>query len=883
MKNLITLFLIFSLMPSAFSEDLKFDNDLVDTNYSIVEIGRPLLDRPQSCKTPKATVMGRSQSNLLKFFQNVTCSNSAMEILGDSLTVEQCTMVNQCQEVQKTPLTKVESNFINIEVMDFLIRENVRAELAKYQNKESKDLRDVLAYADKMPEEFKKQVQFCPNYKAEAENCLNEAHFDKAAKSYITSYYSQDEATHLNFRSPRRSSAANMNDGLKTYSQIGAALKTLPSGFVLWKSGMDQQHDTLRSSRIAESVAKKNSSDTDFKSFVKIDKDWSDKVKTNSNSFDPRDDQLLNAVVGNVINDVSRISESELKERVKKAIHKFGIEGNDLILSHNTQAADAVIEKALAEMKFEDKDFTSADRKSLSDKMNALRVKVANGIMASDCSKTVVSLGQMCAKISENLKGGKIKNLPVNDADIFNKMSTSYEATKPNDPFLQTKLSEFKRMGNASQRVYNRYINLMFNSTSCKEKFPGTIKVSKADDVAVAEYLSSTEKFARESKENAYKEIVDIVNNNADLRREFVQSGYKFEGVKRDFSLAISDSTVNRDMPSAQIDKKENSTQNSTDVISSNFKSMMGNENNNTASNNAMANQPIRNFDMGNSDSAAEALKNSANSSLNEGLAEKLKSLEKKESSLSKKIATNNGDDVQDVAGNDELTALRKEIETLKNNQNNNTVSAGSAAADAREKAKNDTSKSIRSNLTVDKLSNNSDEADVESARVATVQARTQAVSQGADYSAESQTTAAATRSPASTGAQLATAGKAGSEKIMTGLVLTKNGDLVGDPSSILENPNEGDIALFMERTKGESFIIRENGELVKISPVLDGKGKPVLTSDGKIKFIKVKLSKAQQELIAKETNVNKAAKEVGVEPVRLFKLKSLLKEVRRD
>lgn len=118
---------------------------------------------------------------------------------------------------------------------------------------------------------------------------------------------------------------------------------------------------------------------------------------------------------------------------------------------------------------------------------------------------------------------------------------------------------------------------------------------------------------------------------------------------------------------------------------------------------------------------------------------------------------------------------------------------------------------------------------------------------------------------------------KGSSDKNNFGILLSKTGEALIDPSSIVDNPQEADILNLLERSHGQPFLIKENGTLVKVAPLFDDSGKPQISKDGKPLFKKVRLSKDQQAAIAKETDIIKSSKEIGPSPIRLFNLKSLI------
>lgn len=850
MKNYFGLLVALTFTTNAFSQGYIIQGEMSEDpafkSYSIL----PPRIVPPNCPAPKSRkVLGVSETNLIKLFQNVSCESAGKEVIGDSITNGECEMLNQC----RSPLNKFEREAIFFETMDFIIRENVRTELAHYKSAESKNLVDLMAYAEKMPEEYKKQIKFCPNYTKTADTCLNEKDFDKLAKTYISTFYSQDEA--------------------KTISKRSSALKNK------WKTGLNQQFEAYRSAKMAEAVTKNNSTDADFKNFVNIDKYWKEKIQSDSSSFDPAADKLLDTIISSVIVDIEKLPPNEVKEKVKKAVQNFAIDGNELIFSHPN--AKNILDSEFEKLNFDAKDFSSADRVSLSKKINQLRVSIANKILNDECSQRVVSIGQMCSKISEGLKAAKVANKPINDQEFFKKIidwnnkkkSTNDENTKID---AEGKIALFENMQEAQNNIYNRYINLLFNTNTCKEKYPGMMISNQTTSYAVNEFLANAENSAIENRKKAYGEIVESVNKNEELLREFTQSGYKFEGIK---TTSSSLDFYRPDNIDRAISKNDN------------ISAVKSTENNMSA---PAINGPIvinnpqqRNYDVNNYATPDDSKKNT-DYNFNDSYVERLKALEKKESSLSKKIATTNPSDLQDTAANDELAALRKQIEDLKSDKTkHNYASAADKETESADRSKDVDATESPAKYRIDRAvvrTPFSDKDSSDPAPAVAQQSKGQTPSGSADYQADGQTAStAASRTPAAVAQAVAGAGKIAAEKGIDGLSLTKTGDMAVDPSSIMENPNDKDIALYFERVRGGAFIIREKGELVKVSPVLDAKGKPLFTSDGKIKFKKEKLTKAQQELIAKETNVAKAAKEVGVEPIRLFKLKSLLKEVRRE
>lgn len=888
-RRLLALVSMLSLATPAFGQSFK--GDFVDSQLSPFNglgSGLKKVQEPLACKAPRSRFFSRSQSSLISFFQNTSCQTAGREILGELLTEVSCNMVNSCFKEKELPLNQKERERLDAEFMGFMIRENLSAEFNKYQSTESRDLRDLFSYIDKMPEEYKKQIRFCPEYKPSTEKCLNEDGFDEMAKLYFTSLNSA-EIQRTDFKSLGKTATLVkpqmlMEPKRNVLSDIGylqgLASDGAPNSFDLWRSGLNQQWNARKSAQLLKSTLDKSTAQTDFIGHVNLEKDWADVIKKNSNSFDPLEDKLLNSLSVAVALDGAVIPENELKDRVKKALIKFIHDGDDLILSYKKND-NAKIEKLIDQMSFKTEDFTSADRRSLSKKMNGLRVQLANEAFESDCAKTVISLGQMCSKVSENLKDGKINGVTVKNENLFAAMKESYKKTNPSPEELEKRSEFYDKMGMAQDQVYGKYATLIFNVNSCKEKFPGTIDISEKSKEAAREFIDQETRNVQHNKETAAKHIAAIVEKDEGFKKELSKTGFNLDIFKKDKLFA------DNSFQSVSKDVDHKSPVNAFDKIDTTVKPV----------NNAISSQVMnQNFAAPNPNSGTQNNYNFMNAPLVDQsaqnkapvnpLEEKLKALEKKEKTLRRKISSGASAESEQDEQSDELAALRRQIEELK--QEKAAATPKKSDQDSRIASGNGESQSASGAPGTDRpasLKISADNSAGETARKEEAAAvRSMAASQGADFAADSGAGAvgAAGRNPASTGAGGSASGKAGAEKLGGGLVLTKNGELALDPTTILENPNEGDIALVMEKTKGEPFIIRENGELVKVAPVLDAKGKLVLSSEGKIKFKKIKLTKAQQELIVKESNVNKAAKEVGVEPVRLYKLKSLLKEVRR-
>ncbi|MGZ3871121.1 MAG: hypothetical protein ACXVLQ_18605, partial [Bacteriovorax sp.] len=260
-------------------------------------------------------------------------------------------------------------------------------------------------------------------------------------------------------------------------------------------------------------------------------------------------------------------------------------------------------------------------------------------------------------------------------------------------------------------------------------------------------------------------------------------------------------------------------------------------------------------------------------------LRSRIAELESKEKNLSKKSGQSNGESEKN--GTDELQNLKKQIEELKGAQAKS-LAEKKMGSDKEGKVASSSSSAPSNSTSVGGYGARSFSRDNEwndRRDQAQAYAQNSAPRNGHAEYQETPSINAVSRAPASGGSSGNSLSKALAEKAAGGIMLTKSGEVMIDPATILDNPKEGDIVSLIEQTHGQAFLIRENGTLMKVMVELDAAGKPQLSSNGRPIFKKVKLSKAQQEIIAKETNVPKLLKEVGPEPTRLFRLKSLIHE----
>jgi len=877
-RKLLSVLLIASLTAPVYGQNFPLGSDLIDpsiTAYSTAPFFMHTGGQSQGCKA------SRSQSRLLNFFDNKTCQDAGRDILGEDISKPMCESVYTCTERNEMPLSADEQSFLKSEFMMYVISENVQDELTKYQSPEANDLRVLNSYIDKMPAKYKEKVKSCPAFKLSSPKCLNEDEFDLLAKISIKNFYGTNQAQNFfNFRKRSASIQATEDNGIGRSGlakdidkKRHGARYQLPPSVLPMDGEVDDAINLMQNVKFGKDVTPEEH----YTSILKTEKEWSKQGRSELN-FDPAEDVLVNEIVKSVMLGQGMPSEAEMKLRIKKTILQFANSKEDPYLSFDKETIES-LEKNIDKLTISLKDIADSNRANLAAKINELRVKTVNDVFARECQDKVVSLGQLCQSVSTNVKSAKVKGEIVQTKDLFKKMSDSYMKTGFKASF--DKVNQLNRMIKAKDQVYDRFVTVMFNLNSCKEKFPSTYVATKEDKKAFENLAKAEDEKASANLNEAARNIAEVVNKDDGLKNVFKNRGVDIEAFKFDSKQSSANVDFN-----AGLLAKEGTKIAPAQEKEKELKPFVA-ENQLPASNQNVVN-PIQNPSYNFMNNMLPAVDNSAAIQVNrpatDAIEEKIKSLEKKESKLRKKVAINDEVDESESEEGSELASLRRQIEDLKKEKDR--VATGPSAV--QETADKNNTQTARSPASADQTASikvAAEKTPVENGtrgeEVAPV--RSTAASSNADYGAEAQAAIGNARGPGSTAAATNAAGKGGAEKGSNALVLSKGGESAIDVSTILENPNEGDISSVMEKTKGEPFIIRENGELIKVTPVLDAKGKPVLSSSGKIKFKKIKLTKAQQEIIVKETNVNKAAKEVGVEPTRLYKLKSLLKEVRRE
>ncbi|MDD4976171.1 MAG: hypothetical protein PHY93_17575 [Bacteriovorax sp.] len=846
-----------------------------DSNFTGIDI-LPKKSEYESCHVADNLniMMSRSQTNFTKVFENVVCSNVGSPHSLDNLDQSYCEAVLKCQKCEdrndeneldngEKKLVASDKKLITLEAMNFLFRENVNKEMDKYFSDDAKKMRALISYSDKLSPEFKEKVFRCESTPEPKVECLKNPYWDQVVKEHITEKYLTNMTEDLQPKNKHTAAKAGPDSNLlQNNNDSGVALK--PSLEVLG---------------LVVNQAK-NTTEELYKSIIKNEGNTRETAMQSGHDLEIDQDGVLDSVMLTVLNDrpidnddkTNKLPSDELKNIVRNSILNFK---NDPIFQFKESHKAEDLEKAMNGITFSNDDFILDEklgRKALSDKINAIRVIMASKYIKESCEQ-VSKISQVCKNVSENFNGGRLLDASIkNKNDIFKEM-ISFETGKTNES--ASRIEALNRMSNAKSDIYQKYLVYTMQINTCEDKF----KLHPADCVVESRNkMYEEDSIRRAGHSQAFraekgKEFQDIIKNNEPLQRELRQAGvklnpeiFKTESISRGVNSGNSvQAKTEAPIIAARID----------DLISA-PKALFPDPN--------LNNRPGKSFDpnvneaMNNMNAIEDNRKNRDADANNRKLNSRLAELENKERTLAKKLP-NSPDGVKDVKDeSDQLQSLRQQIEDLKKSQSK--ASKDKLAASSEDVKESErlraTGSSGNNGPSYFGSSKNSYQKNEESNRGEVV-ANSNA-NQAAGYSSGSNNNAAsrsiASANPVNSGDR----GKSVVEKSGSGIMLTKTGEVVIDPAHIPENPKDGDIMNFIEESKGQPFLIRENGILMKVTIELDKNGKPQLTDNGKPRFRKVRLSKAQEANIVKEaSNVQKSLKEIGRDPTRLFKLRSLI------
>jgi hypothetical protein len=809
----------------------------------------------QSCSTVVdfTALSQRSEGNITGIFDNVVCSNVGSFISSEKLDKNYCTAALKCQKFEvaqkdETLLDKRDKEFIAIESMNYLMQENIKKEMGEYANRKADHLRDLLAYAEKLPSKF---VKFrCESAQKPPGECLKNSEWDHIVKGHITGQYFSDVA--------RRSA--------------------IPHDASV--SDMSQVLDRPKQATIDETFFKIQVGEVKDRKLSKI-----------TNNPEASQDGLLDNIMLELLSkdslEISKMSNDQLQKVVLNNILKLNADTNrkiDPIFAFRNLTANHELENAMKGILFSSNDFiVNTDRSALSDKVNTIRLNLVNKYIEQNCGQ-VATLAHVCNNVGKSLENGHVYDILLENKDnIFKKMIANYENGK--DPDKDEKIKTLTRMSNAKNQIYQKYLVYMMEVNSCQQKFKdlqipenSNIGQSGKHSQMLTDMSNRADASSQALRDEKGKEVEANIKKDITLQRELRDAGVKLnpevfkpEVIARDASLTNG--------ASAQIKTEAQVISTRSEDLMTAPKSIFPDP--------SLNNHPSKGFEPSmievmNNTTATEDKKNRDADTTDSNLRARLAELENKEKSLSKKMQAS-PDGVKDGKDEpDELQSLRQQIEDLKNTQAKATKDKLTAVPEtAKDSERSNSVTALKNNGSSILGNNNYSIAKNDENNRGELAASANAV-QVADYSSGANTSAnAASRSiasanPSAPGDKV----KIGSEKIGPGIMLSKTGEVVIDPTNIPENPKDGDIMNFIEESKGQPFLIRENGVLMKVTVELDTKGKPQLANNGKPRFKKVRLSKAQEEIIVKEaSNVQKSLKEVGRDPTRLFKLRSLIND----
>lgn len=838
-----------------------------------------LLDDPQVCKAKQPDILNRrSQGNLFVIFENIACSGVDEHLGSSSLDLNYCQTVNKCVEFQsgEFSISDEDKVFLEEEALDFLMRENAQIEMGKYTN--SENFQDLLSFIKKMPEKYKSKIGNCEQVKEVKNNLCTESTTEaKIAQHYIR--------TSLDKKTQSNASAA-----LKSEDEI---VDMMTGNTRRYNRKMFEVMDLAQNARMYQG-AKTQAFSKVYDGALMREKERAESASNISSDFDPEKDSIVDSVFLDVLkyknseykNNVMLIPADKFKEIVRESLLKASRNSNDYIFNYANRNTQEVIEKALNMVNFNQKDFIinpEVGRKALSSKINQIRVELAKSHLAEDCNKTTSSIAQVCTNISKKMQsGGALDLLNAYQEDPFKKMIDYYQKSDVQDK--DKKIKKLETMRSARGQVFKKYLSYSLQVSICDEKFPKEIsaasKRSQARSQVKSDKVDELEKAAEVSRASTIAALSETAKRNETFKKEIKAMGIQLNTDVPKSNLA----TV--DLPLQQAKVEINDSSSRLNAFAESQKSFLPDNVNQNSNKNAKPFEPSISENMNNFNVIDdEKRERSINNSYEEKLRSKFAELESKEKAMAKKVSQANLDAAaaDKVESTDELLDLRRQIEELKKSQVKAVADQKEAAVKSEEKV-SEVRSSAKNGSIFGSKSSSSDSSERNDSTVAAASI-VASNSQPAVFD-NPQVDRAATRGPASAGFSGANSGAKGvGDKVAAaaGIILSKSGEVMQDTASILDNPKETEIAKLLEVTNGQPFLIRENGVLMKVTLALDTDGKPQ-KDKGRIRFKKEALSKAQQETIVKEANIQKSMKEIDRDPTRLFNLKSLLKEtVKRE
>lgn len=777
------------------------------------------------CKVPCEArnvqpTVGRSQSKFLDFFESLACREVKENILSDKITKEYCDAVSSCKSYQqaKSILPSDDLDLLDAESLDILVRETTKAEMLKYNSRKSKDVNELMAYIDQMPTAFKKEVKGCEKIDTlDIDACLGDTSSSGMVRYYIENTLNKETIVQFSTKGRMQNvdQTRRFNGGIKQMS------------------------------------------------FSRILNEDSELVKQSFNN-NSEHDSLLNSIYESVMSNKSK-DIKEIKKIIRQKLMSATISGDDYILKFDNDKTLSIIDKSLAEIKSFGNDFSPNNpesKKTLLDKINNIRIQLANSHFRENCGSTVRSLRHVCSNITKNIKSGKTLDLLSESSsnsksviDPFDQMIEYYKNS--NIAEKEKKINTLKMMRNAESKVYHKFLQYTLQTEVCTDKFGDKGKTrTERKSQAVIDKLAEMDKSTTKSREEAIFAIADVAKSDRTFKEEMDKLGIKFD------NDSISNSSVASNAKGADQSIIKQNIQSETRAADSSFEQKVSTTENNQGQNGIVGSssesRPFDNYkNYGNFDSYKKEKDSSVDTrdlrSMRESLTEQEKIMTQKAA-----MAKDKSNNLSSPKTNDEIDDLRRQVDELKKSQ----VTGVEAKSLDRDNVAFKSHNPKASNNTTSKNSFN----DIDDSKMDVSN----------NVSSPNKGTASHFESGASQSEAAAKSYRASSDKSAKGIILSKSGEVMQDPNAILDNPKEGEIVRLLEATNGQPFIIRENGVLIKITLELDTFGKPQIFS-GKPRYKKERLTKAQEESIEKFANLPKAMKEITGSPVRLFDLKALL------
>ncbi|MGZ3790608.1 MAG: hypothetical protein ACXVLQ_19060, partial [Bacteriovorax sp.] len=538
------------------------------------------------------------------------------------LNLDTCKKIAKCHFMEGNKTVNIyEKNDLIAEAATFITRETTEEEMNKYHSRESEAARGLLDYVHTMlPKEYRSKVAKCSQASSPSENVCN-------ANTKQTSQIHQImEMSHQH-----RTNEEIQNSAPKSELQLARIQK---------------YHEQQASSKEG--------------SIVDQLKELED-LNQESRPVDTDKDEVISGIYEDIAKKIegnSSISPNEIKKMVKQSLLRMSKEGHDDLLKYKNENNSGAIDQVLSNIDFNGDDF-GRDKKSLANKINDLRVALVSHYLSEDCSKTNVSIDNVCSNITNKLKtGGALEILKKNEADPLKKLIDYYQAS--NIPEKDEKIQQFEKM--RKSKDHEKYFIYSLKRELCAETFPDDI-VSPADADREISKIVDQKIFAQQ---NDYR--ISRGQTQKALDNFFSSSGTSKGPL--DVKAAANLSKPN-DASAGGIVKADSSAMSASSV--------------NAPITQKVATNAGESFDPSVYDPATEAKASVASKTGSEtGAADikqqmaRLADLENKEKALSKNVATSG-----DSRDSNEISSLQREIADLKKTMARNSTAKQGAGVDA--------------------------------------------------------------------------------------------------------------------------------------------------------------------------------------------------------